>query len=76
MPIVATQAKFLAPIFAGDLLTIELVLEFGETSFTVKGSLFNQGKKKGSVDIKHVCLSLKTRKKVSSKDLFHGLLEF
>jgi acyl-CoA thioesterase FadM len=76
MPIVSTRANFLAPIFAGNLLEIHLDIEFGETSFTVKGALIHDGKEKGNVEIKHVCLEPHTMKRISSKDLFHGLLEF
>ena len=76
MPIVATKANYLLPIFAGDVLLIQLDLEFGESSFTVKGTIIHDGKEKGLVMIKHVCLDAKTMKRVSSKDLFHGLLEF
>ncbi|MCH9616714.1 MAG: 1,4-dihydroxy-2-naphthoyl-CoA hydrolase [Chlamydiia bacterium] len=76
MPIVSTQANFLAPIFAGDCLEIHLDIEFGQSSFTVKGRLIHDEKEKGNVEITHVCLELASMKRISSKDLFHGLLEF
>ena len=76
MPIVHTTANFLAPIFAGDELEIELELEFGKASYTVQGAIFHEGKEKGNVTIKHACIDLQTKKSISSKDLFHGLLVF
>ncbi|MCH9812097.1 acyl-CoA thioesterase [bacterium] len=76
MPIVHTSSNFLLPIFAGNELEIRIELEFGKASYTVKGMLVHEGKEKGNVVIKHACINLKTKKSISSKDLFHGLLEF
>lgn len=74
LPIVATKAEFLSPIFAGDLLEIHLKIDLKNTSFIVTGDVFHQEEKKGRVEITHVCMDLKEKKKVLSKELFHELL--
>jgi acyl-CoA thioesterase FadM len=75
LPVVYSESNHFHPIFLGDHLKISLKLEFGNTSFTVKGEIFHEGKLKGNVLIKHVCINPKILKKLSCKELFHDLLE-
>jgi|GEM_PF-7110586 len=73
MPIVATSAEFLAPIYIGSLLDIHLDVKWFNTSFEVKGEVFHEGLLKGKVSISHVCMDTVSKKGLKSKELFHDL---
>jgi acyl-CoA thioesterase FadM len=74
-PIVYIESNYFLPIYLGNCLKISLQLEFFNTSFNVKGSIFHDAKLKGDVLIKHVCMDIKNQKKIPCKSLFHDLLE-
>lgn len=75
-PIVHVEGDFYFPIYLGNHLKIKIDLEIFKTSFAVLGEVFHEGKLKGKVFIKHVCLNPKTKEKIDCKKIFHEILVF
>ncbi len=71
LPIVRTEATFLLPIKVGDILQIQLQIEFKNTSFIIKGLIFHEGVKKGEVTIFHACKEVSSGKSLSCEGLFN-----
>ncbi|HSX12676.1 MAG TPA: thioesterase family protein [Rhabdochlamydiaceae bacterium] len=61
MPIVHAEVNFLGPLRVGDIVEIHLQQpHFGNSSFTLRTSLFLNGKEMGNTKIVHVCISKTT----------------
>jgi 1,4-dihydroxy-2-naphthoyl-CoA hydrolase len=66
VPIVHVEANYKAPLFVGDKITIEVILEkIGETSFIFSFKLLNDRRKiVGTAKTVHVTVDNKTHKKI------------
>lgn len=58
LPIVHAEANYCLPLYVGDEVEIEILLDNMKTSsFTLKGIITKQGKQAGVVEIIHVAVS-------------------